>query len=190
MPLIKPKSQEVHINGKLLDINISSIGTPIKTFIESELLDKMTEEMNKEIDKKILNAMNCPDNNPDSFVANINSMTGSKMNKEEAMKWAKFYYTQDDEVIKEENKRKLDKYIADTIISHMLAIVDLYSKLNIDMGPDIFKFREHIMYMQKCDFNCEAIIGLLVEDMEILTKFVNSQKEIKIEADDFELIDI
>ena len=78
--------------------------------------------------------------------------------------------------------------VLNTTIFHMLSIIELYSRLNTDIN--ILQVKQEIEQLQKLDFDCETGIALLVEQMEILTEIVKSSKEIEIEADDFELIDI
>lgn len=71
-----------------------------------------------------------------------------------------------------------------------MTIVDLYSKLNVDIDMNVFEFRDQVTAIRKMDFDGEAGITLLVEYMETLSKAIKSPKEVRIETNDFELIDI
>ena len=168
---------KININGKPLDIKmeISSQSTEelIPLMKEENIVDKMAKELVKEIDKKIFKAVG-KDYTIKGLILPEHTVEGKE----------KIILTGE----QIENRKRLNKYITDSTIFHMLSIIELYSRLNTDIN--ILQVKQEIEQLQKLDFDCETGITLLVEQMEILTEIVKSSKENEIEADDFELIDI
>ena len=85
---------------------------------------------------------------------------------------------------------KTFKYFTENIIFHMLNIIDLYIKLNVVVNKDIIKIKTNIEHIRNMDFDSETPVGLLVEEMEQLSKIMKVKLNADIKNSEYEFIDI